>query len=437
MTVTASPPVRTPFFYGWVVVMVAFVTIGIAVNTRTAFSLLYPPILAEFEWDRGVTAAAFSVGFIASTATVPFIGMVIDRTGPRYVMAAAALLVAGGLWGVTQISSPLGLYLTIGMLTVGASMPMTYIGHSMFLPNWFARKRGLAIGIAFSGVGVVSIFLFPALQAIIEQAGWRSACLVLAVTCVGILIPLNLFFQRGKPESVGLEPDGDIGGSAPAGVAAAKAPLIVDEQWAARDWTLGNAMRTARFWWLACGYFFGLFVWYSIQVHQTRYLIDSGFGAAEAAFALGLVGLAGVIGQIGIGAISDRIGREWAFTLAMAGFILCYAALIAIGHYPSRILMYSMVAAQGLLGYGLASLYGPIPAEIFAGRRVATIIGALSIFANLGAGIGPWALGYSYDVTGSYQQAFIAVIGMCVASIVCIWMAAPRKVRRITGHKRL
>ncbi len=431
MSAGFSPPIRTPFFYGWVVIAVAFITIGIAVNTRTAFSLLYPPILAEFGWDRGVTAGAFSVGFIASTAAVPFIGMIIDRTGPRYIMSAAALLVAGGLWGVTQISTPIGLYLTIGLLTVGGSIPMTYIGHSMFLPNWFVRKRGLAIGIAFSGVGIFSIFMFPVLQAVIERSGWRTACLALAVIIVGVLIPLNLFLQRGKPENVGLEPDGDIDGKARTPTAKS-APVIVDEEWAARDWTLTSAMRTTRFWWLAGAYFFGLVAWYSVQVHQTRYLIDSGFGQTEAAFALGLVGLTGVVGQIGIGAISDRIGREWAFTLAMAGFVICYATLIAIGHFPSRTLMYLMVGAQGLLGYGLASLFGPIPAEIFAGKRVGTIIGALSIFANLGAGLGPWAFGVVYDKTGSYEPAFVATLMLCFLSIMLIWAAAPRKVRLIT-----
>ncbi|MEZ5810905.1 MAG: MFS transporter [Rhizobiaceae bacterium] len=430
MSVAASPPVRTSFHYGWVVVAVAFVTMGIAVNARTAFSLLYPPILAEFGWDRGVTAAAFSIGFLSSTVIAPFVGMAIDRTGPRAIMTLSALLVAGGLWGATMISTPLGLYLTIGTFAIGAVIPMTYIGHSMFLPNWFTSKRGLAIGIAFSGVGVMSIFLFPALQALIEQHGWRSACLVLAAACIVILIPLNLFLQRGSPAEVGLKSYGEHQGE---GVAAPgrRAPVIVDEAWAARDWTLSAALRTTRFWWLAGGYFFGLFIWYSVQVHQTRFLIDSGFGASEAAFALGLVGLTGVVGQIGIGAISDRVGREWAFSLAMTGFAICYAALIAMGRLPSPALMYLMVAAQGLLGYGLASLYGPIPAEIFAGRRVATIIGALSVIANIGAGTGPWLTGYVFDRTGSYEPAFIAIFIMCFACVGCIWMAAPRKVRRI------
>ena len=69
---------RLPFFYGWIVVAVAFVTMGIGVNTRTAFSLLFPPILAEFGWDRAATAGAFSIGFVVATAYVPFMGLAMD-----------------------------------------------------------------------------------------------------------------------------------------------------------------------------------------------------------------------------------------------------------------------------------------------------------------------------------------------------------------------
>ena len=152
---------RLPFYYGWIVVAVAFVTMGIGVNTRTAFSLLFPPILAEFGWERGVTAAAFSIGFVASTIYAPFIGMLMDRFGPRYVLSFGVLLVSAGMVSATRIQQPWHLYLTLGVLVVGGSVFMSYIGHSLFLPHWFVRRRGLAIGIAFSGVGVGSILLFP------------------------------------------------------------------------------------------------------------------------------------------------------------------------------------------------------------------------------------------------------------------------------------
>jgi MFS family permease len=428
-----SPPLRLPFFYGWVVVAVAFVTMAVAVNARTAFSLLYPPILDEFGWGRGETAGAFTIGFLAATIAAPIFGVLMDRFGPRLVIPLGAALVAGGFFAATAIATPLTLYLTLGVMMVAGSVGMSFIGHSMFLPNWFVRRRGLAIGIAFSGVGVGSIVLLPMIQSYLEVAGWRAACVAVAIVIVVVVIPVNLMLQRGRPADVGLEPDGGPQRDR-AGNPRAPVDAIVDRAWAQTDWTLAKALRTGRFWWMSAGFFAGLFVWYSVQVHQTRYLLDIGFPATEAAVALGLVGLFGVGGQIGIGALSDRIGRELSWTLAMLGFVACYAALIALHDLPARWLVYAMVASQGLLGYGLASLFGPIPAEIFAGPRYATIFSMTTVSANLGAGVGPWITGEIFDRTGSYTPAFLVCVGMCVVSIVCIWMAAPRKVRLVAGR---
>jgi len=77
---------RLPFFYGWLIVAIAFVTMGIGVNARTAFSLLFPPILGEFGWERGVTAGAFSFGFLISAVLTPSLGRMMDRLGPIAVM---------------------------------------------------------------------------------------------------------------------------------------------------------------------------------------------------------------------------------------------------------------------------------------------------------------------------------------------------------------
>src|SRR5262247_2615554 len=82
----ASDLRHLPFFYGWVMVAVAFVTMGLGVNARTAFSLLFPSILDEFGWDRGMTAGAFSFGFLVAAAFSPLLGGLMDRRGPRVVM---------------------------------------------------------------------------------------------------------------------------------------------------------------------------------------------------------------------------------------------------------------------------------------------------------------------------------------------------------------
>ena len=421
-----SPLGRLPFYYGWVVVAVAFVTMGIGVNIRTAFSLLFPPILDEFGWTRSETAATFSIGFLASTLITPLLGGAMDRLGPRWVVPFGAAIVSVGLVLATFTTQPWHLFITLGLLVVGGTVIFSYIGHSMFLPLWFVRRRGLAVGIAFSGVGVGSILLFPWFQHIIDTAGWRQSCWVMAALMMLVVFPLNLLLQRHRPEDLGLVPDGDDPAGNPAegdggmGRASEKPSREV-------NWTLRQALGSPAFWWIAVGYFCGLVIWYMVQVHQTKYLLDLGIGTEVAAYALGLVGLTGSIGLIGVGYISDRLGRELAWTVASLGFAGCYAVLLVMGLYPSPWLMYLMVVLQGLLGYGLASAFAVIPSEIFQGRSVAKIFGILSIAASLGAAFGPWLGGALRDQTGSYAPAFWIAIVLSQVSLACIWMAAPRK----------
>ena len=199
---------RLPFFYGWVVVAVAFVTMGVGVNARTGFSLLFPPMLAEFGWDRGMTAGAFSFGFIVSAVLSPSLGRLMDRRGPRVVMEMGVLLMAGGLMLATLVRQPWQLYATIGVMVGGGSVCLGYIGQALFLPYWFVRRRGFAISLAYSGVGVGSIVILPWLQTVIDAAGWRAACWTMGLLVLVILLPINLLL-RGRPQDMGLEPDGD------------------------------------------------------------------------------------------------------------------------------------------------------------------------------------------------------------------------------------
>ena len=421
--------IRLPFFYGWLLVAVAFVTMAVGVNARTAFSLLFPAVLTEFGWDRGVTAGAFSFGFLVSAVVTPFVGRLMDLRGPRIVVELGVLAMGAGLILASLVSTPWQLYLTLGALAGGGVNCLAYTGQSIYLTNWFVRRRGLALSIAFSGVGLGSITILPWLGWLIETTGWRSACVELGILLLVLLGPLNLLLKH-RPEDMGLHPDGLLSGYA----SSDRAANIVDHAWAAVDWTLGRALRTRRFWWLAIGYFCGLFSWYAVQVHQTKYLIELGFGPSEAAWALGLVSLVAVPGQIALGHLSDRIGREWVWMIGNLGFVVCYLSLIGLMSTPTPMLLYLMVFAQGTLGYGLTSVMGPIPAEIFEGRHYGSIFGTLMVAAILGGAAGPWITGVLYDFTGTYSIAFWIAAGFSLISIPAIWLAAPRKVRAVAGR---
>jgi len=206
--------------------------------------------------------------------------------------------------------------------------------------------------------------------------------------------------------------------------------------WAAVEWTLGRALATRRFWWLAAGYFGSLFTWYAVQVHQTKYLTEIGFSVQNAAWALGLVSLVAVPGQIALGHLSDRIGREWVWGIANGGFVLCCLALIALPAHPTMALLWVMVITQGTLGYGLTSVMGPIPAEIFAGRHAGGIFGTVMLSGIVGGAAGPWVAGVLHDLYGSYAPVFWICIALNIVSAAAIWRAAPGKVRAVAGRVR-
>ena len=354
----------------------------------------------------------------------------MDRHGPRLVIESGVVLLAGGLLLAPYVGAPWHLYITLGALVGCGANLMSFTAQSLYLPNWFRRRRGLALSLAFAGVGAGAIVILPWQQSIITADGWRASCTAMGLTVVLVLLPLNLLVRR-RPEDLGLEADG--GRTVSKKGERLRTIAVVDADWAARDWTLAAAVRTARFWWIALAFFSVLFAWYAVQIHQTKYLLEIGFDAQTAAWALGFVSVAAIPGQIGFGALSDRIGREWVWSIACAGFAVCYGALIALHAVPSIALLYLMVVSQGAFGYALSSVMGPIVAEIFEGPNYGAIFGTLTVALIGGGAAGPWVTGLVYDAYGSYTPAFALAIALCAVSALAIWIAAPRKVRTVPG----
>ena len=128
------------------------------------------------------------------------------------------------------------------------------------------------------------------------------------------------------------------------------------------------------------------------------------------------------------------MGREWVWAIGCLGFAICYCALIAMEHAPEPALLYVMVVSQGLLGYALTSVMGPIVAEIFEGAHFGTIFGVVTLSALAGGAAGPWLAGFLHDRTNSYRESFIIALGCCFLSAFAIWRAAPRTVRVVPGR---
>jgi MFS family permease len=136
-------------------------------------------------------------------------------------------------------------------------------------------------------------------------------------------------------------------------------------------------------------------------------------------------------GQIALGHISDRFGRELVWATGCLGFVLSYLSLLLLSASSTPILLYFMVVSQGLLGYGVTSVIGAIPSEIFQGRHYGSIFGTLMLTSIAGGAAGPWVAGTLHDISGSYALAFWIAMGCSIVSAISIWLAAPRKVRAV------
>ena len=248
-----------------------------------------------------------------------------------------------------------------------------------------------------------------------------------------LLVPLNLLLRK-QPQDIGLHPGRRR--RAERGVRrAARQSNIVDPQWAAVEWTLSRALRTARFWWIALGYCrrplrlvrrAGAPDQISHRDRRLGRRKPRGRSVSSASF--------GVPGQIIFGHLSDRIGREWVWAIGCLGFAICYAALIALQAGTSPVLLYTMVLAQGFLGYS------PTPRcsarssrRSTKGRTSARSSAPRCSRPSTGGAVGPWVTGLIYDHTGSYDLGFWIALAACALSALAIFIAAPRKVRLVAG----
>ena len=405
-------------YYPWVVIGIAFLTVGVAFGTRNAFAVFLIAVIEEFHWSRGLASGALMLGAVMWTLAAPVIGILLDRFGPRVVLPGGSILMAIGFVISGMAHSVVEFYIGMGIfMGVGfAALPMT--SQATFLSNWFIRKRGMAIGTVASGIGLGILIVVPWTQWLITTYGWRAAFFILAAVLAIVVAPLNYFFQRQRPEQMNLEADfgesplqASFGHTKTAGV---DGP------------SLKAALRTWRFWAFAFGVLAGAIPLHMVLIHQVAAVSDAGFSKELAAFGLGLIGLFTAPAMIFMGLLADRIGRRWSYALGSASLMVGIFLLMMITDATQSWLFYAFPPFIALGFSSRQSLYPTIAADLFHGKSFGAIIGAIALFIGAGAGIGPWLGGVIHDWTGNYYWAFCVAQVMTFASIGFICMADAR-----------
>ena len=413
-------------YYGWIIVAVALISMAFWFGIRTSFSVFYVALLEAFPWGRGEAAGVQSMALITYTVLAPLVGGLIDRFGPRRIIGTGIILLALGLILCASLRSLARFYFFYGVIVAAGITCISIVPYSAILAHWFEKRRGMASGIAVSGMGLGTFLLVPLSQHFIDLWGWRLAFVGFGVLVLAILFPLNIIFLRHKPQELGLVPDGLQELVNPGG----REVKEVESSRVAIDWTLKKALRTGNFWALVAFASLGGMGVYIVLVHHVRFLVDLGIDKMTAAFIFALAGVISSFFRIFWGWLSDRIGREKTYTMGMICICIGVGSLLLIDTLGANVLIYLFFICFGM-GWGVtAPMYMSVGADLFKGRVFGLIYGIVEGGIGIGGAFGAWVAGYIFDATGSYQGAFALTIIVFLLSCLFIWLAAPRKVVR-------
>jgi MFS family permease len=423
---------RLPFFYGWVVVGSVFAALAVSYGVYYSFSVFFVALLEEYGWSRAATAGVFSVHILALGIAGIWSGRLIDRFGPQRIVPAGAVLLTIALVATSRLTELWQYYLFFGVFGGIGVSTCGWVPAVAVVSNWFSAKRGLAIGIASAGIGFGTVAVVPLCQHLISTIGWRDTYLILGGLSLLLTAPQTALLQVGRPEQLGLKVDGPAVDPVPSASTTPRRKLImVDSRWATFPWTIAAAMRTHRFWFGGATIMFSSLTNQMMWAHEAAYLVDSGYDKMLAASVVGLAGFLSMPAKVLWGEACDRVGRESTYSIGVVMMITALAVLVLVGIVPSLPLLI-LFATTFAIGYAVNAPVTPsAAADIFAGKHFGGIFGIMQMGTGIGGAAGPWLAGYVFDVSGSYLAAFAAAAISSSLAAMSMWIASPRKIRRV------
>jgi sugar phosphate permease len=403
---------KQPFYGWWIVGAGGMVQWYASAIFWRGFQAFVPPILETFGWSRGVTGAAISLQRGESGMISPFVGVILDKYGPRKAMAFGILLTGGGFVYMSQMQSLWQFYIAIGLLTLGMSFG-TFIVFVVTVANWFVRKRARALAtlMSFSAIGGLTL---PILVASIDTFGWREVMMACGIGFWLIGFPATLVMRK-RPEDYGMVPDGGPDKSLVNGKAN-RAGGIREQAI-----TMRQAIKLRFFWQLAIVTSLGQLV-SSTNLFHFAALLDYGMTAALAAAAAGAVAIGDLSGRAGIAVIGDRFDKRKMLTIAMIMQTIGVAGLAGINAevFGVNLGLWPLPLFVVFFGLGFGSsipLRLSILGDYFGRTSYGSIVGLTSSVNALFGAAGPALVGFIYDGTDSYRLGFTTLAVMLVISI--------------------
>lgn len=429
-TTVTPAPVRRRIHPAWTVAAVAFLALVGAAGFRAAPGVLMVPLQNEFGWSTTVLSAAVSINLVLFGLTAPFAAALMERFGIRAVTAVALMLIGAGSALTVLVTQSWQILLTWGLLIGLGTGSMALVFAATIANTWFAKSRGLVMGILTAGSAAGQLVFLPFIAALAQDPGWRQASLLIGAGALAV-VPLVLMFLKNSPADVGVLPYGttppaagpnagtESSGPEPTGPAAGQEEQEPRRNAAVRALqVLKRASKVRTFWALVAGFAIcGATTNGLIGTHFIPSAHDHGMPETTAAGLLAVVGLFDIIGTIASGWLTDRFNPRilLAVYYQFRGIgLLVLPLLLSATVQPSMIVF---VVIYGLDWVATVPPTAAICRQVF-GADGSVVFGWVFAAHQLGAAAAALAAGAVRDATGQYTYAWFAAAAMCTIAAV-------------------
>ncbi len=412
---------RYRFHYGWVVVVITFLTLLISSGIRSTPGVLIVPLEQYFHWNRTVITFALAINLLLYGLGGPFAAALIEKYGLRRITMFALVLLALGTSLSTWMKAPWQLILTWGiMVGLGSSFISMVLG-AIVGNLWFKKHKGLVVGLLSASGATGQVLFLPLIAKAEAISGWQTAVWIIAITSFVITISV-FFFMRNKPSDLGLLP---YGATEPDNVQVSSNinPLLTAFN------GLKVAIKSREFWLLSSSFFVcGASSLGLIGTHFIPAATEKGINQVTAASLLALTGFFTIFGTTASGWLTDRYDSRWLlfWYYGLRGMALLFLPHV-LGH--SNISLFIFVFFYGLDAFATIPPTVRLSSEIF-NKQGSIVYGWIFAMHQIGAASAAFGGGVLHNWVGDYQAAFISGGILClVASGLVI------RIRRIVPVK--
>ena len=424
MTNDHTPRRKPRVFYGWVIVgVVAMGSFTHSAETFPILSVFLKPMTEEFGWSRSTFTGAMTIGTLVAAVIAVFIGPVLDRFNPRWLMAGAFLVLGGSFMLMSQVTELWQFYL-LQIASRSVHMGVISVAIAVIIPKWFVAKRGKAVSVGALGnrAGGVAIPLFT--QTLVNIANWRWASFgVGALVLVISVLPSALFLKR-KPEDIGQLPDGASPEAAEKAKQQAQEGTSTQQRQQRQDvsYTVRQVVRMRSFYLLTVAFSLMFIINPATSLHTIPFLTDQGLSTQVAVTTVSLWAATGLVGTLLAGWMADRFNLR---IVAGTQYILLGVSFIFLQMVDSTPMAIAWGLYYGLIQGGTFIYQQVILADYYGRESLGAIRGLVWPVQSLANAIGPIAAALVYDQRESYALAFNSFLVLAVIAAVLTYMAKP------------